>query len=93
MRLTTNKDIRDTSVWNEVKNWDVEDKRTLITLLFSSIEEYDDSDNCDMDAYAKEISWDLLLQAGEYALAESRAGRCISHVQAMQQIKNRMGWK
>ena len=93
MIVTTNKDIRNTSVWNEVKNWDTEDKRTLITLLFSTMGGNDDSDKCDMDAYAGEISRDLLLQAGEYALRESRAGRCISHARAMQQIRERLGWK
>ena len=45
------------------------------------------------EACASLVSKDLLLQVGEYALEESRAGRCIPHAKAMNMIKQRMGWK
>lgn len=37
MRLVGNLDIQNTSVWNEVKNWNDEDKVNLITLLSVSL--------------------------------------------------------
>ena len=40
MMLATNKDIRRTPVWNEVKNWGKEEKVSLITLLSLSLAEY-----------------------------------------------------
>lgn len=47
----------------------------------------------DVETCASQVSKDLLFQIGEYALEESRAGRCIPHAQAMNMIKQRMGWK
>lgn len=86
--------IQNSPVWNEVKNWDTDDKRMLITLLYTSIKDDEQSKKDeDMEVFTDGISKDLLLQAGEYALKESRAGRCIPHAQAMQVIKERMGWK
>ena len=92
---TCNREIQNTPVWNEVKSWNLEDKQALISLLYSSMEDSSspnkneqETENC-----ASLISKDLLLQVGEYALEESRAGRCIPHAQAMNMIKQRMGWK
>ncbi len=45
------------------------------------------------EVLTSQISKDLLRQVGEYALAESRAGRCVPHSRAMEMIKERMGWK
>ena len=93
---TYNRNIQQTPVWNEVKNWDVEDKQALITLLYSSMGDYSFSNKKeqeDTEACASQISKDLLFQIGEYALEESRAGRCIPHAQAMNMIKQQMGWK
>lgn len=39
MRLVNNLDIQKTPVWNEVKNWNSEDKVNLITLLSMSLAE------------------------------------------------------
>ncbi len=90
----SNVKIQKTPVWNEIKNWDVEDKRMLITLLYTSIKDEEQRNDVEeVEVFADEISKDLLLQAGEYALEESRAGRCIPHAQAMEMIKERMGWK
>lgn len=90
----SNANIQKSPVWNEIKNWNLEDKRMLITLLYTSIKnEEQERDNDKLEAFAGEISKDLLRQAGEYALEESRAGRCIPHTQAMRMIKDRMGWK
>jgi len=93
---TYNRDIQQTPVWNEVKGWNMEDKQALIKLLylsmgdstFSNKNEQEEAETC-----ASQISKDLLYQIGEYALEESRAGRCIPHAQAMNLIKQRMGWK
>lgn len=93
MRISNAK-IQNTPVWNEIKNWNADDKRMLMTLLYTSIKNDEQSKIDDeMNAFTDGISKDLLLQAGEYALEESRAGRCIPHAQAMQMIKERMGWK
>jgi len=91
-----NRDIQQTPVWKEVEGWNMEDKQTLIKLLYSSMgastvskkNEQEEAEVC-----ASQVSKDLLLQVGEYALEESRAGRCIPHAQAMNMIKQRMGWK
>lgn len=37
MRLASNLEIQNTPVWNEVKNWNDEDKVNLITLLSVSL--------------------------------------------------------
>ena len=88
-------DIRQTPVWNEVKGWNLEDKKALITLLYSTIgaSSFSNKDDQEAENCASQVSKDLLLQVGEYALEESRAGRCIPHSQAMNMIKQRMGWK
>ena len=39
MILANNTNIQDTPIWNEVKNWDKEDKISLITLLSRSLAE------------------------------------------------------
>ena len=90
-----NRDIQQTPVWNEVKSWNVEDKQALITLLYSTMGDSSSSYENEQEAEvcASQVSKDLLAQVGEYALEESRAGRCIPHVQAMDMIKQRMGWK
>ena len=92
---TYNRDIRQTPVWNEVKSWNVEDKQALITLLYSTMGDSSCSNGNEQEAEAcaSLVSKDLLRQVGEYALEESRAGRCIPHAQAMDMIKQRMGWK
>ena len=92
-----NRDIQQTPVWKEVKGWNMEDKQALITLLYSSMGDSTFSNNNEQEEAAEvcasQVSKDLLLQVGEYALEESRAGRCIPHAQAMNMIKQRMGWK
>lgn len=92
---TYNRDIQQTPIWNEVKSWNVEDKQALITLLYSTMGEssFLNKDEQKVETCASQVSKDLLLQVGEYALEESRAGRCIPHKQAMNMIKQRMGWK
>lgn len=37
MRLASNLEIQNTPVWNEVKNWNSEDKVNLITMLSMSL--------------------------------------------------------
>ncbi len=91
MYITSTNKIQNTPIWNEVKNWNVEDKRMLITLLYSTMGGEQSEE--ELETFTNEVSKDLLLQAGEYALNESRAGRCIPHARAMQMIKERMGWK
>ena len=93
---TYNRDIQQTPVWKEVKGWNMEDKQTLIKLLYSSMGASSVSpknEQEEVEVCASQVSKDLLLQIGEYALEESRAGRCIPHAQAMNMIKQRMGWK
>ena len=92
---TYTRDIRQTPVWNEVKRWNLEDKQALIALLYSTMSDcsFSNKDEQEVEACASQVSKDLLLQVGEYALEQSRAGRCIPHSQAMNMIKQRMGWK
>lgn len=95
MTLATTR-IQETPVWNEVKSWSIDDKRSLITLLYDTmVEEKQDCDAMESveEAFANQLSKDLLSRLGEYALQESRAGKCIPHAQAMEMIKERMGWK
>ena len=65
------------------------------TLLYSTMggSSCSNKNEQEAEACASQVSKDLLAQVGEYALKESRAGRCIPHVQAMDMIKQRMGWK
>lgn len=68
MRISNAK-IQNTPVWNEIKNWNADDKRMLMTLLYTSIKNDEQSKIDDeMNAFTDGISKDLLLQAGEYAL-------------------------
>ncbi len=96
MRYASKIDIQHTPVWNEVKNWGIEEKQNLITLLYSTMDgaakpSFEEDEKCEI--LANQISKDLLQKVGEYALEESRAGRCIPHAQAMDMVKERMGWK
>lgn len=95
MTLATQIRIQDTPVWNEVKSWSIDDKRNLIALLYDTMVE--EEQDCNVkesaeEAFADQLSKDLLSRLGEYALQESRAGRCIPHAQAMEMIKERMGF-
>ena len=92
---TYSRDIQQSPVWKEVERWNVEDKQALIALLYSTMSDssFLNKDEQDVETCASQVSKDLLFQIGEYALEESRAGRCIPHAQAMNMIKQRMGWK
>ena len=89
---TYNRDIQQTPVWNEVKRWNIEDKQALITLLYSTMSDssFLSNDEQEVETCASQVSKDLLLQVGEYALEESHSGRCIPHAKAMNMIKQRM---
>lgn len=95
MMLSTQTRIQETPVWKEVKNWSLDDKRSLITLLYDTIAEENQDCNIEeeTEAYAKSFPKDILEMASEYAIKESRAGRGVPHKQAMEMIKEEMGWK
>lgn len=95
MLIATQIRILETPVWKEIKNWSLDDKRNLITLLYDAMEEENQDCNIEdaTEEYAKSFPKDILEMASEYAIKESRAGRGIPHKQAMQMIKEQMGWK
>ncbi len=73
--------------WNEIKKWSREDRSNLAKLLEISLDEEESSRRVDA------IPVEFLEMASEYALKESRAGRCIPHEKAMNRIKEKRGWK
>lgn len=94
MLVATQTKIQETPVWREIKNWSLDDKRNLITLLYDTIEEESGVNiEEETEKYASSFPKDILQMASEYAIRESRAGRGIPHKQAMQMIKEQMGWK
>ena len=78
---------RVTPFWNEIKNWNREDRNYLAKLLETSLEE-DDAVN-----FASNIPGEYLEMASEYAIRESHAGRSLPHSEAMKKIREKRGWK
>lgn len=77
--------------WNEIKNWNREDRSKLAELLAVSLEEEEPME--DSTVFTNEIPAEALMMAAEYAIRESRAGHAIPHEQAMDWIKQKRGWK
>ncbi len=77
--------------WNEIKDLSWEDRHNLAELLEVSL--VNDSDKAIAEDFVREMPVEALEMASEYALRESRAGRCIPHQQAMDWIKEKRGWK
>ena len=94
MLVATRTRIQETPVWKEIKNWPLDDRRNLITLLYDTMDEdYGSNMEEETERFANSFPKDILEMASEYAIKESRAGRGIPHGQAMQMIKESMGWK
>jgi hypothetical protein len=51
------------------------------------------STNSSMDVFLNSIQQDVLASAIEFAMAEHRAERCVSHTHIDSIVKERMGWK
>lgn len=49
MRLASNLEIQNTPVWNEVKNWNSEDKVNLITMLSMSLAKSSDKKETEVE--------------------------------------------
>ena len=74
--------------WNEIKKWSREDRSNLAKLIETSLD-----DEAESSEPVNAIPVEFLEMASEYALKESRAGRCIPHEKAMNWIKEKRGWK
>lgn len=76
--------------WNEVKVLSSEEKYLLITMLESSLSEEYIEEN---EKAIHGIPRDVMIAAAEYALKESRAGRCMPNSDVKSYIYQKRGWK
>lgn len=62
-------------------------------LVFLNNNQVQSESSDELDSFVANMPKDVLQMASEYAIKESRAGRGIPHVQAMEMIKAKRGWK
>lgn len=79
-------------IWNEIKNWNREDKTCLYELLEVSLKKENATDSS-MQNFMDSLDEAALQAAAEFAYQENRVGHCIPQSQVFDMIKEEMGWK
>lgn len=76
--------------WNEIKNWNREDRSLLAELIEQSLT---DGESPEGGVLAEGLSPDLMQELAAYAVKEHRLGHCLTTEQVKSSVMETLGWK